>query len=173
MGWWGYQGKRKATLKQLDQERDKVRKVVSCYRGGLKEGTYWTVAETPDGHRFILCDLLRYESEYGLWMVKTMDEFAFPTSVTCPESYIRTLCPYSDWHKEMDINKHAWGWRRRVLEEDALRRYRRGGHARVRFSEMMQRGWQGRDCDWLSELGLGKRNDTLAKWRRDYSILGR
>ena len=68
-----------------------------CYRGGVFSGVLWSVWErntfTKDGQllqpteRWIACDLLRYERNYG-WGYKPMSETMHPYYYSCPLSYL-------------------------------------------------------------------------------------
>ncbi len=67
-----------------------------CYRGGSFSGVLWAVWErtfTKDGQavqpteRWITCDLLRYQSNYG-WGYKDLDESMHPYFYSCPLGYL-------------------------------------------------------------------------------------
>jgi hypothetical protein len=70
-----------------------------CYRGGVFSGVLWTVWErtfTKDGQdtkpsqRWIGCDLLRYQRDYG-WGYKDMEESMFPYYFSCPLGYLEMV----------------------------------------------------------------------------------
>lgn len=70
-----------------------------CYRGGVFSGVLWTVWErafTKDGQdtepsqRWIGCDLLRYQRDYG-WGYKDMEESMHPYFYSCPLKYLEMV----------------------------------------------------------------------------------
>lgn len=67
-----------------------------CYRGGSFSGVLWSVwertfkrgdAEVQPTERWISCDLLRYERDFG-WGYKDMEESMFPHYYSCPIKYL-------------------------------------------------------------------------------------
>ncbi len=67
-----------------------------CYRGGAFSGVLWTVWErtftsgdqqTQPTERWIGCDLLRYQRDYG-WGYKNMEESMHPYFYSCPLKYL-------------------------------------------------------------------------------------
>ena len=67
-----------------------------CYRGGVWSGVLWTVWERTFSRggqlakpveRWIGCDLLRYETNYG-WGYKDMEESMGPIYYSCPLGYL-------------------------------------------------------------------------------------
>ena len=63
-----------------------------CYRGGAFSGVLWAVWERTfvggdqPTERWITCDLLRYQKNYG-WGYKDLDESMHPYYFSCPLSY--------------------------------------------------------------------------------------
>ena len=67
-----------------------------CYRGNVFSGVLWSVWErtfTKDGaevqptERWIQCDLLQYQRDYG-WGYKDMEESMHPYYFSCPQKYL-------------------------------------------------------------------------------------
>ena len=70
-----------------------------CYRGGTFSGVLWAAwertfqqngAEVQPTERWITCDLLRYERDYG-WGYKDMDESMHPHYFSCPLKYLNLV----------------------------------------------------------------------------------
>lgn len=70
-----------------------------CYRGGAFSGVLWAVWKrtfTKDDQpvrpveRWITCDLLRYQKDYG-WGYKDMDESMHPYFYSCPLKYLEMV----------------------------------------------------------------------------------
>lgn len=99
-----------------------------CYRGGSFSGVLWSVwertfkqdgAEIQPSERWITCDLLRYERDYG-WGYKDMDESMHPHYFSCPLKYLN-LVPIEKYGGRSD-------WR------EAVQRY----HARQQAKRMLR-----------------------------------
>ena len=109
MGWLFKSG---STRQQLIAERTKnwVREgaegvivdstcLAHCYRGNVYSGVLWAVwerkfikegAEVQPNERWITCDLLRYQKDYG-WGYKDMDESMHPYFYSCPNGYLNLV----------------------------------------------------------------------------------
>jgi len=70
-----------------------------CYRGGSFSGVLWSVwertfkrgdAEAQPTERWISCDLLRYERDFG-WGYKDMEESMHPHYFSCPMKYLNLV----------------------------------------------------------------------------------
>lgn len=70
-----------------------------CYRGGVFSGVLWSVwertfstagAETEPRQRWIQCDLLQHQRNYG-WGYKDMEESMHPYFYSCPLGYLKLV----------------------------------------------------------------------------------
>lgn len=109
MGWLFTVG---STRKQLIAERTenwtrdgaegvtvKTTCLAHCYRGNVYSGVLWAVWErtfikdgqqTQPNERWITCDLLRYQKDYG-WGYKDLDESMHPYFYSCPLGYLELV----------------------------------------------------------------------------------
>ena len=105
MGWLFTQG---LTRKEMVEKRTKAWQnnhadgttvtstcIAHCYRGCAFSGVLWTVWErtfikdgvnTQPTERWIGCDLLQYQTNYG-WGYKDMEESCGPCTYSCPLGY--------------------------------------------------------------------------------------
>jgi hypothetical protein len=102
MGWLFTRGlSRKDLIRERTQDWERASGEVQikstclahCYRGGIYSGVLWAVwertfvgGEQPT-ERWITCDLLRYQKDYG-WGYKDLDESMFPYFFSCPLKYL-------------------------------------------------------------------------------------
>lgn len=93
-----------------------------CYRGGVFSGVLWSVWErtfTRDGketdpvQRWIQCDLLRHQRDYG-WGYKDMEESMHPYYYSCPQKYL-DLVPLEQFGGNAE-------WRAQVIESHSKRK---------------------------------------------------
>ena len=95
-----------------------------CYRGNVYSGVLWAVWErtlTKDGQvkpveRWITCDLLRYQRDYG-WGYKDMDESMHPYYYSCPLGYLEKV-PIDQYGGNAE-------WRESVQDNHARQKERR------------------------------------------------
>ena len=96
-----------------------------CYRGNVYSGVLWAVWErtfVKDGQeiqsteRWITCDLLRYQKDYG-WGYKDMDESVHPYYFSCPLGYL-DLVPIDTYGGNAE-------WREEVRSHHARRKQKR------------------------------------------------
>jgi len=96
-----------------------------CYRGNVYSGVLWAVWErrfTKDGaevqphERWITCDLLRYQKDFG-WGYKDLDESMHPYYYSCPAKYL-DLVP-------VEIHGGNAEWREEVRSHHARRKQKR------------------------------------------------
>jgi hypothetical protein len=73
--------------------------IAHCYRGGVFSGVLWSVwerrfskdnADTEPTQRWIQCDLLQYQQNYG-WGYKDMEESMHPYFYSCPLGYLKLV----------------------------------------------------------------------------------
>lgn len=87
-----------------------------CYRGGVFSGVLWSVwertftrngAEASPKQRWIMCDLLRHQRDYG-WGYKDMEESMHPFYYSCPKKYL-DMVPLEQFGGNAE-------WREQVIE---------------------------------------------------------
>ena len=100
-----------------------------CYRGGVFAGVLWTVwertftrdgQETEPSQRWIGCDLLRYQKDYG-WGYKDMEECMFPNYLSCPVRYL-DLVPLEKYGGHAEWREQVRQHHARVAEKRRERR---------------------------------------------------
>ena len=100
-----------------------------CYRGGNFSGVLWSVWErtfVKDGHeaeptqRWIQCDLLRYQRDYG-WGYKDMDESMGPYFFSSPLKYLR-MVPIEQYGGNASWREQVVLHHQRSAEKRQLRR---------------------------------------------------
>lgn len=88
-----------------------------CYRGNVFSGVLWSVwertfmkndAEVQPTERWIQCDLLQYERDFG-WGYKDMEESMHPYYYSCPLKYldmvpIDTYGGHPEWRAEVALH---------------------------------------------------------------------
>lgn len=88
--------RRKSWERQSGEMLVKSQCLAHCYRGCAFSGVLWSVWErtfTKDGEetqpteRWIQCDLLQYQRDYG-WGYKDMEESMGPYYYSCPRKYL-------------------------------------------------------------------------------------
>lgn len=104
MGWLFISG---STRRSVIEDRTKAWETTSgdllvkstclahCYRGNVFSGVLWSVwertfttnAETQPAERWIQCDLLQYQRDFG-WGYKDMEESMHPFYYSCPLKYL-------------------------------------------------------------------------------------
>ena len=96
-----------------------------CYRGNVYSGVLWAVwertfvkddQETQPTERWITCDLLRYQKDFG-WGYKDLDESAHPYYYSCPLGYL-DLVPIDTYGGNEE-------WREEVRSHHARRKQKR------------------------------------------------
>lgn len=107
-----------------------------CYRGGHFSGVLWSVWErtfTTDGaeaqptERWIQCDLLQYQRDYG-WGYKDMEESMGPYYYSCPKKYL-DMVPLdryggnAEWREE--VKRHHQRQAEKRKQKAASKQHRR------------------------------------------------
>ena len=92
MGWLFMRGMtRKALIaSRVNVAGSTVKTLKYCCKGNV----LWLVRESPDGQRWIECDLMGSERNYG-WGYKDMEESMGPCYYSCPMSYL-DMVPVAD-----------------------------------------------------------------------------
>lgn len=106
MGWYFTCGaSRKDIISERTENCKSARASSTCIAHCTRGNVLWAVWEqyrSDTGHieRFITCDLLQRDGNYG-WGYKPMDESMHPYYYTCPEKYLnmgtRVFC--QDWRE--------------------------------------------------------------------------
>ena len=99
-----------------------------CYRGGAFSGVLWAVWErvfmkddqqTRPIERWITCDLLRYQRDYG-WGYKDMDESMHPYYYSCPLKYLG-MVPIEQFGGNAEWRQGVQEWHKRRKERRLVR----------------------------------------------------
>jgi hypothetical protein len=100
-----------------------------CYRGGRFSGVLWSVWErtfqrngqsTEPRQRWIGCDLLRYQSNYG-WGYKDMEESMHPYYYSCPMKYL-DMVPLDQFRGHVEWREGVKSYHARAKERRQQRR---------------------------------------------------
>jgi hypothetical protein len=100
-----------------------------CYRGNVFSGVLWSVwertftkddAEVQPTERWIQCDLLQYQRDYG-WGYKDMEESMGPYYYSCPMKYL-DMVPIDTYGGNPE-------WRVEVMQHHERRRDKRKARA--------------------------------------------
>ena len=100
-----------------------------CYRGGVFSGVLWSVwersltkenAETEPRQRWIQCDLLQYQRNYG-WGYKDMEESMHPYFYSCPLGYLK-LVPIEQFGGHEQWREGVRQYHARLAEKRQARR---------------------------------------------------